>query len=479
MAQEQPDPIAAFYFNNGDIRDELNGHSAELQDANFTEDRFGNKANAVYLSGNGESCINLGSYKELKPVSGSISFWIKMEHPIQAGKGVLINPILITHNDTAQDFNEAFAFYYMLESHKFLVAFTRDSLKEVGVYSSEEFQRQVWKHIVATYDSNQVSLYIDGALQATRKKTFQTRFFPDLPVLVGFNGSRKNTRWWNGSIDDIMFFDTVLTQAQVEALYHAPNPNKNAILLQRILIGLGIAGFVASIFLFIRYRVRLALKREKEKNEVAHTLLQTELRVNRALMNPHFVFNSLNALQNLILNNEVDKANDYLVKFSKMIRKLLESNMSDTITLALEVEVLTRYMEIESLRFNEKIDFSIDVSADIHPHDTRIPVMMLQPFVENAIWHGLLRKQGEKRLNVSFSLVEQKYVLCCIEDNGIGKQSAKNSAIFDKASLATSFIEQRLRTLNLIYQLKCDLTIEYKPNQSGTILKILLPILNT
>lgn len=476
-AQDRRGPCAAFYFNKANGLDAVTGHTADIVSAPFTTDRFGNKNHAVFLNGNGDSHLNLGSYKALKPQEGSISLWVKMEHPIRVGKGVPYNPILITRCADREDFNEAYALYYMYESRKLLVASAKDSTQEIGVYSNEAFERNVWKHLVISYDDDHVSLYIDGELEQTRSRKFQTEFDDSGPVIVGFSGSEKNLRWWNGCIDDIEFYDYVLSDAEVNELYHAPNPNKTTILIQRMLIGLGVVVFVVLLYLLIRYRIRQVLKREKQKHELNNVILQTELRVNRALMNPHFVFNSLNALQNLILSNEIDKANDYLVKFSKMIRKLLESNMSDLISLELEIELLNRYMEIENLRFEENIEFKIMVDPSINTHNTRIPVMMLQPFVENAVWHGLLKKQGEKILTIYFSLVEEKYILCVIDDNGIGKEIKKNSAIFDKASLATSFIEQRLRTLNRIYGLQCEMSIEYKPEQGGTKMKILLPIL--
>lgn len=477
FAQLRKEPCAAFYFNDGSVVDSKTGLKAKLYDAPFREDRFGNKNYAVYLSGNGDSHINLGTNKELKSTEGTISLWIKMEHPIFAGKGVLYNPVLITRCSANEDFNEAYVIYYMLESRKLLAAFVRDSTREVGMYTSEPFQRNTWKHLAVTYDSSYVALYLDGKLEQRLSKKFKTTFLEGDSVLVGYTGSTKNMRWWHGTVDDLEFFDYVLNDEEIASLYNAPNPNRSALIFQRVLIGLGIALIVLLLFLFINYRIKLALKREQQKNELQHTLLQTELRVNRALMNPHFVFNSLNALQNLILNQEIDKANDYLVKFSKMIRKLLESNMSDVITLAVETELLTRYMEIESLRFQEDIQFNIHIHPDINPLQTRIPVMMLQPFVENAIWHGLLMKKGEKILSITFEPKDNKYVLCTIEDNGVGKNNKKSSAIFDKASLATSFIEQRLATLNRLLGLKCELNIEFKPNQSGTLLKILLPIL--
>jgi sensor histidine kinase YesM len=193
-------------------------------------------------------------------------------------------------------------------------------------------------------------------------------------------------------------------------------------------------------------------------------------------MNPHFVFNSLNTLQNFILKSENDRAYSYLVKFSKLLRNILESNTSNVITLEHEIELISRYLEIENLRFEENIRYTITVDASAVPSVIHIPVMMLQPFVENAIWHGLIKKQGEKSLNISFSIQAGKYLQCIIEDNGLGRNRHTKDGPAKK-SLASSFIVQRLDLLNKIYKLDCSLVIEDKPGNNGTIVKITLTIL--
>ncbi|HLA57392.1 MAG TPA: histidine kinase, partial [Puia sp.] len=224
------------------------------------------------------------------------------------------------------------------------------------------------------------------------------------------------------------------------------------------------------------HRLNQAMKKEKEKLRLTNTVLETELRINRALMNPHFVFNSLNTLHNFILTSENDHASDYLIKFSQLIRKLLESNMQDFITLEVEIEILEQYLEIESFRFEENIQYRIVVDENLVPSTIQIPVMMLQPFVENAIWHGLLNKQGDKIIHISFSIYETAYIKCVIEDNGTGRK--EHVAKAGKKSLATNFVLQRINLLNQIHNLNCSLLIEDKPNSQGTIVTILLPILN-
>jgi LytS/YehU family sensor histidine kinase len=229
------------------------------------------------------------------------------------------------------------------------------------------------------------------------------------------------------------------------------------------------------IYFFIRQRFRRLLKKEKQRLELANKLLENDLRINRALMNPHFIFNSLNTLHNYILSKNTDVASDYLVKFSRLIRKILDSNMADTLSLEMEIELINRYLELEELRFKDGIKYEV-ITEDLIPSTITIPIMMVQPFVENAIWHGLRDKEGEKNITIAFSLFESAYIKCVIEDNGTGRKIKLNH--LEKNSLATKFVKQRLDLLNKIHNLSCNLTIFDKPNGTGTIVTLLMPILN-
>ncbi|MCU0360868.1 MAG: histidine kinase, partial [Bacteroidia bacterium] len=205
-------------------------------------------------------------------------------------------------------------------------------------------------------------------------------------------------------------------------------------------------------------------------------LLETELRVNRALMNPHFIFNSLNSIRNLILNNQNDEANAYLLKFSKLMRKILEGNISESITLTDEVDILTRYLELEQLRFQTNFSYTITAEDPTTNTQIRLPIMMIQPFVENAIWHGLMNKKGERLLNISFTIQDEKYLFCVVDDNGLGRIQKEN-VFKNRKSMAIIFVRSRLELINKIHNLDCKLEIIDKQNASGTRVEITLPIL--
>ncbi len=476
-SQEKPEPTARFSFNNQKNYDEQSQREAKLVGTNFTYDRFNNENSAVFLHGSPFSYINLGNYPAIKPVIGSVSLWVNMQGEVWAGKGYTVNPLILTKNSNRDDFFEAYCLNYNPESNNFTAGSSKDSSLQVSINSIGNEELFKWHHLVVTWDNHYFSFYCDGKLCNTLPKNFRTQFVSTDSVLVGVSANKKNDRCSHMLADDIEFYDRVLTPAQIQDLFNAPNPNKNKIIFNWVMTGLALCLLVLVIYFIVKHQVSLTLKKEKQRLELYNIILETELRVNRALMNPHFVFNSLNALQNFILKNENDRANNYLVKFSKLMRKILENNMSDNIPLEMEIDLLQKYLEIEDLRFEENIEHTIYVDPAVKPSTIKIPIMMLQPFIENAIWHGLLKKQGAKTLNISFFLHDPDHIECIIEDNGIGRKKSETYNL-EKKSLGIGFVEQRLKLFNKIHKLNCSLLIQDKAGESGTLVKIILPILN-
>lgn len=469
-------PVARYSFNAENASDEVSGKKVKLVGARFVKDRFGNDKYAIYVLGNESSYVNLGTHKSLKPETGSISLWVNVEHPSWAGTGAYYNPIIITKNASGNDFYEAYAMYYLLYPKRITAVLAQDSTRDLSITTRNTLVMYTWHHVVMSFDKDTFSLYVDGELELSLKKKFAVKYLEGDSVLIGNSGNRKNNRWMMGAVDDVEIYDRVLTPAEVSSLYNAPNPNRKKIFLQGVFIVLLLIALALLVYFFIKYQVKRGMVKERKQLEQQNKLLETELRVNRASMNPHFLFNSLNTLHNFILKNEIDNASSYLIKFSKLIRKTLDTNMRDTLSLEFEIELLERYLEIENLRFEENIRYTLTVDESLVISTTYIPVMMLQPFVENSVWHGLLHKRGEKAIDISFSRFESRYVYCRIEDNGIGRtKNIVNN--LGKKSLATTFISQRLDLLNRIYHLKCSLSIEDKPNGTGTIVNIILPIL--
>lgn len=173
-----------------------------------------------------------------------------------------------------------------------------------------------------------------------------------------------------------------------------------------------------------RYWLNSVRKREQEKSTLQQQLHQTEMRALRSQMNPHFIFNAINSIQHYVLTNEKELANKYLVKFSKLMRNILDLSKEEVISLSEELETAKLYLEIESLRFNNAFTFTFSVHPDIDPAIIKLPPLLIQPFVENAIWHGLLPKEGLKELCINV-FRNGKMIIIEIDDNGIGREAAK------------------------------------------------------
>lgn len=468
---------ARFSFDDGSEMDEVTGQKAKCVGVTFIEDRFGNKNNAIFFSGHEHSYVNLGSSDAVKPSIGSVSLWLKVEHPQWSGTGAKYNPILLTKNIPLDDFYESFGIYYFIETGKLVAVMVDDSTREVALHSKDAIDLNKWYHLVITFDDTHFSFYQNGQLVKEFPKNFKTKFLSSDSVMLGTSANKKNNRWLIGAIDDVAFYNSVLSAAEVNKLFQAPDPNKNKVILRWIFLWLMVIVFCVLIYFFIRFQIKKGVTKAKERLELQNKLLEMELRVNRASMNPHFLFNSLNALHNFILANEIENASTYLVKFSKLIRQTLESNLYDNISLGEEIDLLQRYLDLENLRFEEDVKYNIAIDPMLVRSNIQLPIMMIQPFVENSIWHGLRDKTGEKHISIAISPYSEKCLLCVIEDNGTGRK-AKREGNSEKSPLATSFIIQRLELLNKIHKLDCVLEIIDKPEGKGTIVRIILPILN-
>ena len=174
---------------------------------------------------------------------------------------------------------------------------------------------------------------------------------------------------------------------------------------------------IISLTLFIFW---LQIRRIKHKNRQQHELTSSKLAAIKSQMNPHFIFNALNSIQDLILKEDVDNSYSYIVKFSNLVRKTLSYSDLDFIDLEDEINLLSIYLELEKLRIRDNFEYEIIDEVD---EEIQIPPMLIQPFVENALKHGLLHKEGKKKLIVRFELSDM--LVCTIEDNGIGRVKAQ------------------------------------------------------
>lgn len=216
---------------------------------------------------------------------------------------------------------------------------------------------------------------------------------------------------------------------------------------QNTIIVVGLALCLVGFILYILYRQN-QLKNEKKMLTLEQTMLRSQ-------MNPHFLFNSLNSIKLYIINNEQKNAVHYLNKFSKLVRKILEASSLKEISLAEELETVELYMNIENIRFSNEINFDISVAADIDPHNVKIPSLILQPFLENALWHGLSSKEGEKNIDLNVYRGKNGFINIAITDNGIGREVAekiKENKVLKRKSIGIDITKERLANFSKDYQ---------------------------
>ncbi|MGB7393327.1 MAG: tetratricopeptide repeat protein [Pricia sp.] len=247
-------------------------------------------------------------------------------------------------------------------------------------------------------------------------------------VLFRYNSEKKNN-------------DLQLLAQENEMFQMELRTTRTTLLISGIALAL-----LAGIF-YIMYR-QYQLKNEKK-------LLTLEQNMLRSQMNPHFLFNSLNSIKLYIINNEQKNAVRYLNKFAKLIRKILEASSVREIPLAEELETVELYMTIENIRFSDEIDFTIEVDEGLDPHTIRIPSLILQPFLENALWHGLSSKEGPKKIVLNITRSTPGRIQIAVTDNGIGRAAAeriKENKVLKRKSVGIEITKGRLANFAKDYE---------------------------
>ncbi|WP_397444972.1 tetratricopeptide repeat protein [Polaribacter sp. R77954] len=246
-----------------------------------------------------------------------------------------------------------------------------------------------------------------------------TQYVNDL--IIKYDSERKNNEIKN-----------LAKQNEIAQLQLVKNRNIWAIILVTFLLIIAV--------LYFLYRQRL-LKKQKR-------ILTLEQDVLRTQMNPHFIFNALNSIKHYIINNEQKNAVRYLNKFSKLVRKILESSKLKEVSLQEELETMDLYMNIENIRFSNEIDYVFKVDENLDLANIKVPPLVLQPFLENALWHGLSSKKGDKKIVLSVFKPSADFVQIDIEDNGIGRTASakiKSNKIINRKSIGIELTKERLQ----------------------------------
>lgn len=239
-----------------------------------------------------------------------------------------------------------------------------------------------------------------------------------------------------------------------------------------------LSGLVLTGLIVYTYRWQLSVQRRKA--ERINELNASKLTAIQSQMNPHFIFNSLNSIQDLILKGDVEHSYSYITTFSNLVRRTLNYSEKDFIAFDQELKLLELYLSLEKLRFKKDFDYAIH--TDELEEDVMIPPLLIQPFVENALVHGLLHKEGEKRLSVSFHL--EDVLICVIEDNGIGREAARairQRQRADHESFSGKAILRRFEILGSVFGGQFGYSYEDLSNNgvpSGTRVTLRIPVKN-
>ena len=272
--------------------------------------------------------------------------------------------------------------------------------------------------------------------------------------------------------------------------YEADTRNKELELLSlklknNRLLNYGFAAFIVLTaligFLLFRGSKLKDKRRISEMNSKISELTQANL---RQQMNPHFIFNTLNSIQYYMYQHDKLATNNYLTKFSNLMRKVLDNSQHTSVPLSDELSALNLYLELESIRFRDKFDFRITIDDEIDPIMHKVPTMLIQPYVENSISHGLIPKEGKGFVSIDLKLNDD-CILCTIEDNGIGREASMERNLKKEGnhnSLGTRISKSRLDLVNELYgtSLKTvysDLKDE-EGRPAGTRVEIHIPLLS-
>ncbi|MFI5132438.1 MAG: histidine kinase [Chitinophagales bacterium] len=247
------------------------------------------------------------------------------------------------------------------------------------------------------------------------------------------------------------------------------------------IIALSVFGLL--ILLLYRYNIRNVKRKEVAKREIESRFAALEQRALQAQMNPHFIFNALNSIQTFILNLDVEGANTYLTRFASLIRQTLENSMQPFITVASELKYLETYLGLEKLRFRDKFEYKIHIDGTIDQNNTLLPGMLLQPYIENSIRHGIQhRKDNNGLISLSINKTSDNSIIYTIKDNGVGRKKAeefKSSRHIEYQSRGMFINSKRIAAMNNQFRTNIRVNIEDLADEDesagGTSVTILIP----
>jgi LytS/YehU family sensor histidine kinase len=235
------------------------------------------------------------------------------------------------------------------------------------------------------------------------------------------------------------------------------------------------------LFIYVKYREHRIQHKERQEAEVARTISELEKRALQAQMNPHFIYNCMNSIQQFMILHDFEGAMKYLTRFSRLLRTVLNMSAQHRIALSDEIKLIEDYLELENMRFPNKFSYEINIASDLDIHSTEIPPFFIQPQVENAIRHGLINKSAPGHLRVQIARQNQ-HIRIIVEDNGIGREAsiaAKQTDRIIHESKGLAIVKERLTHLhpeNGAHPLHITDLYDTEGKASGTRVEITLPL---
>ncbi|MEO5647684.1 MAG: histidine kinase, partial [Chitinophagaceae bacterium] len=256
----------------------------------------------------------------------------------------------------------------------------------------------------------------------------------------------------------------ILNEGKVLGVIDSEYPEKNFYTSRHLHILTTIASLCAEKMAKVK-SAHQAMEKEVEFFKLNQDLAASQLTALRSQMNPHFIFNSLNSIAQLVASKKNDEGLEYLNKFSKLMRLVLDESGNNLITLKDEKRMLDLYLQLESLRFGSSFSHSIHISEELDEEDTLLPSFIIHPIVENAVWHGLLHKEGKRRLIIDFMRKGSEQLVCIVKDNGIGIKAAREKKAEHlngeaQESKGLQIIRERLVLLEKQYHIPTSIVLE-------------------
>jgi two-component system sensor histidine kinase YesM len=377
----------------------------------------------------------------------------------QFDKAIGINEKLLAEAKTKQDFNT--------------------QIKQLQSLSALYFKKEdPHKAIVALKEAFALALQKGNSAEAKKSLTSLTQYYN------GKGNNKESLALYDQflqNFDQLVQSDTTLIDAKTFQVsedkirqLEKEKSLKDELITKKNTFNYFLLGSIALLLLLFLWIVKALFSIKTKNKEIALQSLRRE-------MNPHFIFNSLNSVNQFIAENKELEANKYLTSYSNLMRNTMENSNKDFVTLDNELEQLKKYLELEHLRFQDKFDFKINVDPELDPERTMVPNMIIQPHLENAIWHGLRYLDDKGLLQLQVQLTNGKLVIC-IEDNGIGlvkSQELKTSNQKTHQSRGMSNTKERISLLNELYKKNIVFQISEKTlPETGTIVEINFPLID-